>query len=85
MIRIGRFPGTKAREKRKSSNMDLPSKKKEEASMTGNRVRQARFAERMRAEGKKKLTLWVRKEEEQFIRACILEPQRLEREREETP
>ena len=84
MVRIGRFPGTKAREKRKSSNMDLPSKKKEEK-MTGNRVRQARFAEKMRAEGKKKLTLWVTKEEEQFIRACILEPQRLEREREETP
>ena len=84
MIRIGRFPGTKAREKRKSSNMDLPAKKKEEK-MTGNRVRQARFADRMRAEGKKKLTLWVTKEDEQFIRACILEPQRLEREREETP
>ena len=51
--------------------------------ITANAVRQARFAERMRAEGKKKLTLWVTKEEEQFIRACILEPQRLEREREE--
>ena len=53
--------------------------------ITANAVRKARFAERMRAEGKKKLSLWVTKEEEQFIRACILEPQRLEREREETP
>ncbi len=35
------------------------------------------------AQGMKKLMLWVTKEEEQFIRACILEPQRLEREREE--
>ena len=65
--------------------MDSPPKIKEEKMMTGNRVRQARFAERMRAEGKKKLTLWVRKEEEQFIRAFLLDPDRLEREREETP
>ena len=50
--------------------------------MSGNAIRQARYAEKMRAQGLKKLTLWVTKEEEQFIRACILEPQRLQRERE---
>jgi hypothetical protein len=84
MIRIGRFPGTKARENRKSPDLETPWKKKEEE-MTGNRVRQARFAEKMRAKGKKKLTLWVTKEDEQFIRAFLLDPDRLEREREETP
>ena len=50
--------------------------------MSANAVRQARYAEKMRAEGKKKLTLWVTPEEEQFIRAFILEPQRLQIERE---
>ncbi|MEC4683035.1 MAG: hypothetical protein VST70_05075 [Nitrospirota bacterium] len=50
--------------------------------MSGNAIRQARYAEKMRAMGLKKLTLWVTPEEEQFIRACILDPQRLQRERE---
>jgi len=42
--------------------------------MTGNgdAVRQARYREKMRSQGKKKLTLWVTPEEEQFIRAFIL-------------
>jgi hypothetical protein len=51
--------------------------------MSANAIRQARYAEKMRTKGLKKLTLWVTPEEEQFIRACILEPQRLQREREE--
>ncbi len=51
-------------------------------SMSANAVRQARYAERMREKGMKRITLWVTPEEEQFIRACILEPQRLQRERE---
>ncbi|MHB1287363.1 MAG: hypothetical protein ACYCYP_12590 [Leptospirales bacterium] len=51
--------------------------------MSGNAVRMARHAEKMRSQGKKKLTIWVTPGEEQFIRACILEPQRLQREREE--
>ncbi len=46
--------------------------------MTANARRQARYAERMRAKGLKKLTLWVTPEEEQFIRTCILGPQRLQ-------
>ena len=37
--------------------------------MTANAVRQARYAERMRAKGKKKLSLWVTPEEERKIRA----------------
>ena len=53
--------------------------------ITANAVRQARFAERMRAEGKKKLTLWVTKEEEQFIRAGVLGPQRGEKLRAKKP
>ena len=84
MIRIGQFPKTKARGDRKSPDLETQRKKKEEK-MTGNRVRQARFAEKMRAEGKKKLTLWVTPEDEHFIRAFLLDPDRLEREREETP
>ena len=55
---------------------------KKDKTMSANAVRQARYAEKMRAEGKKKLSLWVTPEEEQFIRAFILEPQRLQRERE---
>ena len=39
--------------------------------MTANARRQARYAERMRAEGKKKLTLWVTPEEERKIRAIL--------------
>lgn len=50
--------------------------------MSRNAIRLARFAEKMRAQGKKKLSLWVTPEEEQFIRAFILDPQRLRRERE---
>ena len=50
--------------------------------MSGNAIRVARYAEKMRSMGKKKLSLWVTPEEEQFIRACILEPQRLQREKE---
>ncbi len=50
--------------------------------MSANAVRVARHAANMRAQGKKKLSLWVTPEEEQFIRACILEPQRRQRERE---
>ena len=50
--------------------------------MSANAVRVARHAAKMRAQGKKKLSLWVTPEEEQFIRACILEPQRRQRERE---
>ena len=50
--------------------------------MTANAIRQARYAGKMRANGMKKLTLWVTPEEEQFIRAFILDPQRLQREKE---
>ena len=55
---------------------------KKDKTKSANAVRQARYAEKMRAEGKKKLSLWVTPEQEQFIRACILEHQRLQRERE---
>lgn len=55
---------------------------KEDKTMSANAVRQARYAERMREKGMKRLTLWVTPEQEQFIRACILEPQRRQRERE---
>ena len=50
--------------------------------ISANARRQARYAERMRAKGLKKLTLWVTPEEEKFIRAFILDPQRLQREKE---
>ncbi|MDA8149844.1 MAG: hypothetical protein M0041_01705 [Nitrospiraceae bacterium] len=50
--------------------------------MSANAVRVARHAAKMRSQGKKKLSLWVTPEEEQFIRAFILEPQRRQRERE---
>jgi len=50
--------------------------------MSANAVRVARYAEKIRAQGKKKLSLWVTPEEEQFIRVFILDPQRLRRERE---
>ena len=39
--------------------------------MTGNAIRQARYAEKMRAQGKKKLTLWVTLEEERKIKALL--------------
>lgn len=44
--------------------------------MSANAVRVARYAEKIRAQGKKKLSLWVTPEEEQFIRAYILEPRK---------
>ena len=37
--------------------------------ISANALRQARYAEKMRARGRKKLTLWVTPEEEQFLRA----------------
>lgn len=37
--------------------------------ISANAVRQARYAEKMRARGRKKLTLWVTPEEEQLLRA----------------
>jgi hypothetical protein len=40
--------------------------------ISANAKRQARYAEKMRARGRKKLSLWVTSEEEQFIRAFIL-------------
>ena len=49
--------------------------------MSANAVRLARHA-KMRSQGKKKLSLWVTPEEEQFIRAFLLEPQRRQREKE---
>nr|EDZ38335.1 MAG: Conserved hypothetical protein [Leptospirillum sp. Group II '5-way CG'] len=36
--------------------------------MTGNAIRQARYAEKMRSWGRKKLTLWVTPEEEKLLR-----------------
>ena len=50
--------------------------------MSANAVRIARHAAKMRSQGKKKLSLWVTPEEEQFIRVFILDPQRLQREKE---
>ncbi len=50
--------------------------------MSGNAVCLARHAAKMRSQGKKKLSLWVTPEEEQFIRAFLLEPQRRQREKE---
>ncbi|EAY57151.1 MAG: hypothetical protein UBAL2_80490431 [Leptospirillum rubarum] len=40
--------------------------------MTANAVRQARYAEKMRAKGLKKLTLWVTPEQEREIRSLFL-------------
>lgn len=40
--------------------------------MSANAVRVARYGEKMRAKGLKKLSFWVLPEEEQFIRAFIL-------------
>ena len=48
----------------------LPKTKKE--IISANAKRQARYAEKMRAKGLKKLTLWVLPDEEQFVRAFIL-------------
>ena len=45
-----------------------PSRKK---IITGNAVRQARYAKRMRAEGKKNLTLWVTPEKEDTLRNVL--------------
>lgn len=39
--------------------------------MSGNAVRLARFSEKMRAFGKKKLTLWVTPEQEREIRSLL--------------
>ena len=39
--------------------------------MTGNAVRQARYAEKMRAKGLKKLTMWVTSEQELAIRSWL--------------
>ncbi|MCL4485040.1 MAG: hypothetical protein M1537_01670 [Nitrospirae bacterium] len=41
--------------------------------MTGNgdAIRQARYAEKMRSQGKKKLTLWVTPEQEREIRSLF--------------
>ena len=50
--------------------------------MSANAVRIARHAAKMRSQGKKKLSLWVTPEEEKFIRAVILDPQRLQRKKE---
>jgi len=44
--------------------------------ISANAIRQGRYAAKMRAQGKKKLSLWVTPEEEQFIRAYILEPRK---------
>jgi len=52
----------------------LPKTKNE--IISANALRQARYAEKMRAQGRKKLTLWVLPEEEQFIRALILGPRK---------
>ena len=40
--------------------------------MTANARRQARHAAKMRAQGKKKLSLWVTPEEERLIRNLLL-------------
>ena len=40
--------------------------------MSANAIRVARYGEKMRAKGLKKLSFWVTPEEEQFIRAFIL-------------
>jgi len=39
--------------------------------MTANAKRQARYAEKMRAKGLKKLTLWVTPEQEREIRSLL--------------
>ena len=43
--------------------------------MSANAVRVARHAAKMRAQGKKKLSLWVTPEEERIIRTFLLNPQ----------
>lgn len=45
--------------------------------MSANAVRVARYGEKMRAKGLKKLSFWVTPEEEQFIRAFILDSRKL--------
>jgi hypothetical protein len=39
--------------------------------ISANAVRQARYAAKMRAQGKKKLTVWVTTEEEREIRSLL--------------
>ncbi len=43
--------------------------------MSANAVRVARHAAKMRAQGKKKLSLWVTPDEERIIRTFLLNPQ----------
>lgn len=39
--------------------------------ITANAIRQARYAEKMRTRGMRKLTVWVKKEEEEHLRAVL--------------
>ena len=52
--------------------METLAKKKHKI-ISGNAIRQARFSEKMRTMGMKKLTLWVSGEEEEAIRKLLTE------------
>ncbi|MDA8150832.1 MAG: hypothetical protein ACYCXP_08435 [Leptospirillum sp.] len=45
--------------------------KTEKKNISGNAVRQARYAEKMRSQGRKKLTVWVTPEEERKIKGLL--------------
>ncbi len=49
----------------------LPNRQRKIMTGNGDAIRQARYAEKMRSQGKKKLTLWVTPEQEREIRSLF--------------